>query len=97
MAWFGSHAHPILEPVTVPRNGALWLDGAKFQAHLEGGGGIWANPTMAFIVTKETESQGGPRAIGEKIGRENLSSCFRQAEKQRVVRREIPGPEPRKI
>ena len=70
----GSHAYPTLEPITVPR--AFWLDGAKFQAHLEGGREHLGRPSSDFHRAKETGFQGRQGAVGETIRRENLSSCF---------------------
>lgn len=45
---FGSYAYPILEPVPVPRDAILRLDGAKFQALLKGGQGTSGHPNRGF-------------------------------------------------
>lgn len=92
---FGSYAYPILEPVLVPRDAILWLDGAKFQAHLEGGQGTSGHPNRGFHSGQGDWIPGGPNSREDWKGK---SVFLLQSEQQRVGRGEIPGQrEPRKI
>lgn len=62
--------------------GCGWMELVSVPPWKEGGGHLGQAQTAATTVAKGTGSQEGPRAIGEKVGKDSLSSCFRQRGKR---------------